>query len=133
MSYTKLCKQWEKEFNQKKKICLTETTTRKEKEEKINSLIICEDLLNRIKAKEQQKYIIEIKDNILLQLRDNNPFAYNQFLILWDIFNNNYEQILNDLNRNRITKNDIILIINYIEKFNTEIIKEYYKKLLLAG
>ena len=52
------------------------------------------------------------------------------YLILWDIINSDYNQILSDINRGHITAEDIQKIIAYVESFNNEIISEYWKERL---
>lgn len=83
-------------------------------------------------AEERQKQIGQIKDNILLQLRKNNPFSYRQYLIIWDVITNNFYQIENDKQRGRIGKEDIKKAIKYIESFSCELLDEYWKEFLLA-
>ena len=83
-------------------------------------------------AEEKQKQIGQIKDNILLQLRKNNPFSYRQYLVIWDVITNNFYQIENDKKRGRINREDIKKAIEYIESFNCELLDDYWKEFLLA-
>jgi len=83
-------------------------------------------------AEERQKQIGQIKDNILLQLRKNNPFSYRQYLVIWDVITNNFYQIENDKKRGRINREDIKMAVQYIEGFSKELLDEYWKEFLLA-
>ena len=83
-------------------------------------------------AEEKQKQITAIKDNILLTLEKNNPFKYNQYLVIWDIITNNFYQIENDKKRGRINREDIKKAVQYIEGFSKELLDEYWKEFLLA-
>lgn len=82
---------------------------------------------------EMQERVINAKNNILLALNQNNPFSYFQWLIVWDIINANYDQILISLNKSRITKQDIQKAIDYINNFSLELISEYWRETLLSA
>ena len=121
-------KDWKKEQQ--------ETRKRKEEEEQrqesIRIALYLQEKKEVKEAEEKQKQITEIKDNILLQLRKNNPFKYNQYLIIWDVITNNFYQIENDKKRGRINKEDIKKAVQYIEGFSKELLDEYWKEFLLA-
>jgi len=65
-------------------------------------------------------------------LHNNNPFTYREYLILWDLITSNYYQIESDMERGKITKQDLWKIIDYIEEFSLEIIPDYWKEKLTA-
>lgn len=135
MSYTKLLKKWESESKKKDK---QERIARiKEKELKLkraDELFIAlrkEEKLQQELQEKKNNEMIGIKDNIILQLRKNNPFTYAQYLIVWDVLTGNYMQIETDINRGKINRLDITKAIEYIEDFSSEIIGEYWNNRLL--
>ena len=121
-------KNWKKEQQ--------ETRKQREEEEKrqqgIRIALYLQEKRESKEAKERQKQIGQIKDNILLQLRENNPFSYQQYLIIWDVITNNFYQVENDKQRGRINKEDIKKAVQYIEGFSCELLDEYWKEFLLA-
>lgn len=134
MSYTKLVKKWEKEYNQKIKIELTQQKERQLREERINTAFICEELMNGIRQRRKQEELTQIKDTILLSLRKNNPFTYREYLILWDIIvTNDYYQIQSDLYKGKISKVDITKVIDYIKSFSNELINKYWINKIMEG
>jgi len=72
-----------------------------------------------------------IRGEIIQSLRTNNPFTYRQFLIIWDLINSDFNQILYDLSRGKINKDDVIMAIGYIDKFSNNLIDEYWKDTLI--
>ena len=131
--YTQLVKQWKKEYDQKVKLERQETTKRQELDEKIKTASICANMLEQIKQREKQEQLTQIKSNIILALRQNNPFTYKQYLIVWDILNTDYSQILSDYNRGKITKQEIGNAIEYISNYSQELINQYWKEMLLSA
>jgi hypothetical protein len=106
----------------------------KEQELKTNLLIaqIREEKEQVKKDIENKKYMYELRINLLNELKNYNPFAYKQYLILWDIVNSDYTQIQCDLENEKITKSDIIKVIEYIDNFSDKLIDEYLKNELKA-
>lgn len=102
-------------------------------EDKIKTAQICYNMLEQIKQEEKQKEIGLIKDSVLLALRQNNPFTYPQYLIIWDILNNDYDQILISLHRGKISKQDITNAIEYVNNFSIELIDQFWQKRLLSA
>ena len=131
--YTQLVKQWKKEYDQKVKLERQETTKRQELDEKIKTASICTNMLEQIKQREKQEQLAGIKSKIFLTLRQNNPFSYPQYLIVWDILNTDYSQILSDYNRGKITKQEIGNAIEYISNYSQELINQYWKEMLLSA
>lgn len=131
--YTQLVKQWKKEYDQKVKLERQETTKRQELDEKIKTASICANMLEQIKQREKQEQLTQIKSNIILALRQNNPFTYKQYLIVWDILNTDYSQILSDYNRGKVNKQEIINAIEYVSNFSMELISDYWRESLLSA
>lgn len=136
MSYTQMVKQWERESIKKNKL-EREERKRQQKQAEIFKfeIYLAKERQERQEQKEReekQERVINAKDNITLALRQNNPFAFNQYLIIWDILNYDYDQIFTSLRKNRITKPDITNAINYIKNFSSEIISNYWEEELLS-
>ena len=132
MSYTKLVKKWELEYQKKSKIALQQWKEKQERKERIEAAIICSELMEGIKKQRKHEELIKIKDSIILALRSNNPFTYPQYLIMWNmIIINDYQQIEIDLYKGKITKDDITKVLNYIKSFSAELINEYWNNKLL--
>jgi len=131
MSYTKMVKQWER--NHKNKLKTEEKYLREQRErtEQINTKIILSQIMGRIKEQVIINNDNKIKYEILISLRTQNTFTYNQYLIIWDMINYDYNQILHDLNRGKINKDDVINAIGYIDKFSATIIDDYWKDYLI--
>lgn len=100
-------------------------------DQKINVSHFMQVLQDQREEEERNKRITEAKDNIILSLRQNNPFTFSQYLIVWDIIHYNFDQIINDLERKRINRQEVNNAINYVEKFSDELIGEYWKEKLL--
>ncbi|MMZ68098.1 hypothetical protein D1872_307480 [compost metagenome] len=75
--------------------------------------------------KEKQEKL-KAKDSLLLELRNNNPFTYPQYLIIWDLLTDNYIQIESDRNSNKISDFDISVVFQYVEKRASKLINEYW-------
>lgn len=138
MSYTKLMKKWEQESKQKEK---EERIFRQKKKE--SDLIRSEELF-MAQLKEENRQIelfqkekqekLKVKDALLLELRNNNPFTYPQYLIIWDLLTDNYIQIESDRNSSKISDSDIITVFQYVEKRASKLINEYwYNRLCLSA
>jgi len=134
MSYTALCKKWERESEKKYKLEREERKRQQAISEKFQEEIYIakgkQEKQEIIEQEEKQQRVYAIKKEMLESLQKNNPFTYKQYLILWDIINSDYNQILSDINRGHITAEDIQKIIAYVESFNNEIISEYWKERL---
>jgi len=134
MSYTALCKKWKRESERKNKLDREERKRQQAISEKFQEEIYIakgkQERQERIEQEGKQQRVYDSKKEMLEALQRNNPFSYRRYLIFWDIINNNYSQILSDINRSRITTKDIIKIIAYIEGFSNEIISEYWKERL---
>ena len=135
MSYAKLLKQWEREYKKKQKQEREERKRQREKQEYFrNEIYIAKGIQEKQEQKEReekQERIINIKGNILESLQKNNPFTYQQFLIIYDILSYNFNQILSDIQRGKITITDIKITIEYIENFSNELICDFWKDRLL--
>jgi len=101
-----------------------------EQEERLNNML--DRYIDGIKQQNKQEEINGIKNEILVSLHNNNPFTYREYLILWDLITTNYYQIESDMERGKITKQDLWKIIDYIEEFSLEIIPDYWKEKLTA-
>lgn len=136
MSYTKLFKKWERESKERDKQERIARKKRKEMElKRADELFIARMREEKRQQEAQEKKMKEvsmIKDNLLLQLRKNNPFTYKQYLIIWDVLTGNYMQIESDMVNERINKHDVKLAITYINEFSKEIISEYWNEKLLS-
>jgi hypothetical protein len=136
MSYRQLVKKWERESKIRDKQERLARIERKETELKRADELFIAQIREEKKQKElyeqKMKEITTIKDSILIQLRDNNPFSYKRYLIVWDVLTGNYPQIESDVNNGRISELDITLVFQYISKFSDEIIDEYWKNKLNA-
>jgi len=136
MSYTKIVKQWERESKRKDKQQATERKRQKAITEKFQEAIYIakgkQEEQERIEQEEKQHRINNIKHEIFLSLQKNNPFNYQQFLIIYDILSYNFNQIISDVYKNKITIADIKAVIEYIEEHSKELISEFWKDKLQA-
>ena len=136
MSYTALCKQWERESKKKDKQQATERKRQQARTEKFQEAIYIakckQEKQERIEQEEKQQRVYASKREILEIIQYNNPFSYNQFLVMHDIFCYNYDQILSDLRKNKITIADIKSVIEYIEGYSKELISEFWEDKLQA-
>ena len=136
MSYTKIIKQWERESKRKDKQQAVERKRQKAINEKFQEAIYIakgkQEKQERIEQEERQIKINNIKQEIFLSLRKNNPFSYKQFLIIYDILSYDFNQIISDVYKNKITITDIKAVIEYIEGYSRELISEYWKDRLQA-
>ena len=134
MSYTALCKKLERESKRKDKLDKEERKRQQARREKFQDAIYIAKGIQEKQEKQErekkQKRAYDSKKEMLQALQKDNPFNYQQYLIFWDIINNDYNQILSDINRGRIIAEDIQKIIIYIEGFSQEIITEYWKERL---
>jgi len=137
MSYTQLVKKWKRESDKKYKQERKAYKIQKEKEEKFKEAIYIakgkQEKQERLAQEEKQERVYNSKQEILQAIKQNNPFSYKQFLIIYDIFCYNYDQILSDLQKNKITITDIKTIIEYIETYSKELISNYWKERLLIA
>ena len=124
--------QRQRQQKKERQLILKQREEEKKRQELIRTALYLQERREAKEAEEKQKQIGQIKDNILLQLRKNNPFKYNQYLIIWDVLTNNFYQIENDKKRGRINREDIKKAIEYIESFNCELLDDYWKEFLLA-
>jgi len=136
MSYTKIVKQWERESKRKDKQESAERKRQKAITEKFKEEIYIakgkQEKQERIEQEKKQIRINDIKQEIFLSLQKNNPFSYKQFLIIYDILSYNFNQIISDVYKNKITITDIKAVIEYIEGYSKELINEYWKDKLQA-
>jgi len=136
MSYTALCKKWERESKRKDKQESAERKRQQVRAEKFKEAIYIakgkQEKQERIEQEERQIKINNIKQEIFLSLRKNNPFNYKQFLIIYDILSYDFNQIISDVYKNKITITDIKAVIEYIEGYSRELISEYWKDRLQA-
>ena len=136
MSYTKIVKQWKRESKKKDKQQATERKRQQARAEKFQEAIYIakgkQEEQERIEQEEKLKRINNIKQEIFLSLRKNNPFNYKQFLIIYDILSYNFNQIISDLYKKKITLADIKAVIEYIEGYSRELISEFWKDKLQA-
>ena len=131
MSYTKIVKQWKRESKKKDKQDRDERKRQQVRAEKFKEAIYIakgkQEKQERIEQEERQIKINNIKQEIFLSLRKNNPFSYKQFLIIYDILSYDFNQIISDVYKNKITITDIKAVIEYIEEYSMELISEYWK------
>ena len=136
MSYTALCKKWERESKRKEKERRLERARQKERELKFaDELFIARmrwEKKEQELAEKKQEERINLKNQILADLQGNNKFQYNQFLILWDVITNNYSQIQSDIQKEKINKSDITQVFEFIQSYSNELINEYWKECLLT-
>jgi len=136
MSYTAMLKKWERESKKRWEQDRQERKAQRERAEVFKFEIYLarerQEKQEQKEREERQKRVIEAKNNILLALQKNNPFNYSQWLIIWDVLNYDYDQILVSLNKSRITKLDITGAFEYIKNFSHEIISDYWEKELLS-
>ena len=100
-------------------------------DERIKENSLTNPRLESQKLEIENKKILELKNSIRQEINKNNPFTYKQFLIVWDIFNNDYNQILGDLEREKINNEDVKKVVNYLECYPISIISDYWKYELL--
>jgi hypothetical protein len=124
--------QRQRQQKKERQLILKQREEEKKRQELIRTALYLQERREAKEAEEKQKQIGQIKDNILLTLEKNNPFKYNQYLIIWDVLTNNFYQIENDKKRGRINREDIKKAIEYIESFNCELLDDYWKEFLLA-
>jgi len=136
MSYTALCKKWERESKKKDKQQATERKRQQARAEQFQEAIYIakekQEKQERIEQEEKQIRINNVKQEIFLSLQKNNSFSYKQFLIIYDILSYNFNQIISDVYKNKITITDIKAVIKYIEGHSKELISEYWKDRLQA-
>jgi len=136
MSYTALCKQWERESKKKDKQQAVERKRQKAIREQFQEAIYIakekQEKQERIEQEEKQIRINNIKQEIFLSLQKNNPFSYKQFLIIYDILSYDFTQIISDVYKNKITILDIKVVIEYIEEYSKELISEFWRDRLQA-
>jgi len=131
MSYTKIVKQWERESKKKDKQQAVERKRQQAIREQFQEAIYIakekQEKQEKAEQEERQQRINNIKHEILLSLQKNNPFNYQQFLIIYDILSYDYNQIISDIYKNKITIADIKAVIEYIEEYSKELISEFWK------
>jgi len=136
MSYTKLVKKWERESKKKYKQQTAERKRQQARTEKFQEAIYIakgkQEKQEKAEQEEKLKRINNIKQEIFLSLQKNNPFSYKQFLIIYDILSYDFNQIISDVYKNKITIADIKAVIEYIEGYSRELISEYWKDRLQA-
>ena len=131
MSYTALCKKWKRESERKYKLDREERKRQQAISEKFQEAIYIakgkQEKQERIEQEEKQQRINNIKQEIFLSLQKNNPFNYQQFLIIYDILSYDFTQIISDVYKNKITIADIKTVIEYIEGHSKELISEFWR------
>ena len=136
MSYTQLVKQWKRESEIKDKQEREERKRQQERAENFkHEIYLAKGIQEKQEQKERegrQERVLSAKDKVILALRTHNPFTYPQYLIIWDVLNYDYDQIIMALNRGKITKPDIIGAFEYIRIFSSEIIPDYWHDRLLS-
>jgi len=137
MSYTKLVKQWERDLKNRDKQDKEKRKADRERAEKFKDAIyIAKDIQEKQEQKEKnarQERIINEKRNIINALQSCNPFTYPQYLIIWDMLNSDYSQIMNSLSRGKISKTDITGALEYIKAFSNDIIPTYWSEVLISA
>lgn len=123
----------QKRFKAKQIISKELYQSEQEVNDKIKTAQICSNMIEQIKNQEKQTQISIIKDKILLALRASNPFTYPQYLIIWDMLNYDYSQIMNSLSKGKITKNDITNALEYIKTFSNDIVSAYWSEVLVSA
>jgi len=103
-----------------------------ELDDKIKTASICSNMIKQIKDRDILIKNNAIKGEIILSLRTHNPFTYPQYLIIWDMLNSDYNQIMHDLKKGKINIDDVKGSIDYIDKFSSTLIEEYWKELLIS-
>jgi len=131
MSYTKMVKQWKRESDKLWKERSIQFKKDRLQAEKIQTMTVCSNMIKQIKDREALAKNNIVRREIIQSLRLNNPFTYRQFLIIWDLINSDFNQILYDLGRGKINKDDVIMAIGYINKFSNSLIDEYWKNTLI--
>jgi len=136
MSYTKIVKQWKRESKKKDKQDRDERKRQQTRTEKFQEAIYIakgkQEKQEKIEQEERQQRINNIKHKIFLSLQKNNPFNYQRFLIIYDILSYDFNQIILDVYKNKITIADIKAVIEYIKGYSKELISEYWKDKLQA-
>lgn len=137
MSYTKLCKQWERDLKKKNKQEREERKRKQEIAEKFkDEIYIAKGIQEKQEQQERedmQALIINAKRNIINTLQSCNPFTYPQYLIIWDMLNSDYDQIMNSLSKGRINKSDITGALEYIKVFSEDIVSAYWSEVLVSA
>ena len=118
-------------FKKEQKISRELFARNQELNDKIITASICSNMIKQIKDRETLIKNNIIRGEIIASLRSNNPFIYRQYLIIWDLVNSDYNQILHDLERGKVNKDDIVGAIDYINKFSENLIDEYWKDTLI--
>ena len=120
-----------KQYNQLKKDKRSYDLYLIELDEKVKNSSMIDPRIEMKKAIEEQTNINSIKQSIREALYKNNPFTYKQFLISYDILGNNFNQVIADFNKEKITQNDIRIVIDYINSYSDKVINEYWIEQLL--
>jgi len=100
-------------------------------DEKVKESSMIDPRIEMNKTIKEQEKINDIKHNIRIELYKHNPFTYKQFLIIYDILGNNYNQVIADFNKEKITLEDIRKVIEYINSYSDRVIDEYWIEQLL--
>jgi len=119
-------------FKKDQKISRELFVRNQELNDKIVAASICSNMIKQIKDAEILAKNNIIRGEIIVSLRTNNTFTYRQFLIIWDLINSDYNQILHDLKREKINRTDVMMAIDYIDKFSNSLIEEYWENTLLT-
>ena len=126
-----MVKQWKRESDKLWKERSIQFKKDRLQAEKIQTMTVCSNMIKQIKDREALAKNNIVRREIIQSLRLNNPFTYRQFLIIWDLINSDFNQILYDLGRGKINKDDVIMAIGYINKFSNSLIDEYWKNTLI--
>lgn len=87
-----------------------------------------EEKRQQMEMREKEQQLILNKRSFIDNIKDYK-LSYNQFLIAWDIINNDYNTIRSDYNKGKTTKNDILKVLGII---TDNLITDYHKELLIS-
>lgn len=104
-----------KNYNNIKKEKIVETEKIIELETRIKEREILSHYSEQIKHEQEIENILKAKNDIkkaMLKIYGGRNGNYKKWIIVWDLLNNNYYEIENSLLKAKITKDDIIEVIN---------------------
>lgn len=110
MSYSKLEKQWHKDFLKRQEQEQQQEQKIRDIDEKIKVNQILSPMFEERKQRTEQQEIIRQKNEIKNILVGTLP--YKQWLILWDFLNEDISQIKTDLAKGKIQEQDIFYVMD---------------------
>ncbi|RXZ78155.1 hypothetical protein EBB07_29310 [Paenibacillaceae bacterium] len=85
--------------------------------------------IEKAKREKDEREAREQRDDLLNSLQENNPFNFDQFLIVWDVLNHDYNQIMTNIEMERITIQDVLKVFDYIRKSPKAVNEYQFKKI----